>query len=182
MGLGRLGPRVITDETRERMKTILTEIQSGQFAREWIAENEAGKPLRRLVKADGEHPIEIVGAKPARAHGLAARPQIRSRLNHDPPPPPRIPEPAAAPKSGARLLVSTLERLGVEVVFGYPGGAIMPIYDALAGSSLRHILVRHEQGAAFAADAYARAAARSGSAWPPRARARPIWSPASPMR
>ena len=68
----------------------------------------------------------------------------------------------AAPRSGARLLVSTLERLGVEVVFGYPGGAIMPVYDALAGSKLRHILVRHEQGAAFAADAYARKSGRVG--------------------
>jgi acetolactate synthase-1/2/3 large subunit len=71
--------------------------------------------------------------------------------------------PAPAPaRSGARLLVSTLERLGVEVVFGYPGGAIMPVYDALTGSSLRHILVRHEQGAAFAADGYARASGKVG--------------------
>ena len=70
--------------------------------------------------------------------------------------------PAAAPRSGARLLVSTLERLGVQVVFGYPGGAIMPVYDALTGSSLKHILVRHEQGAAFAADAYARASGKVG--------------------
>lgn len=70
-------------------------------------------------------------------------------------------EPAVA-QSGARLLISTLERLGVEVVFGYPGGAIMPVYDALAGSGLKHILVRHEQGAAFAADAYARASGRVG--------------------
>lgn len=70
--------------------------------------------------------------------------------------------PEAAPRSGARLLISTLERLGVEVVFGYPGGAIMPVYDALAGSSLRHILVRHEQGAAFAADAYARKSGKVG--------------------
>ncbi|MBU4136829.1 MAG: acetolactate synthase large subunit, partial [Alphaproteobacteria bacterium] len=72
------------------------------------------------------------------------------------------PIPEAAPRSGARLLVSTLERLGVEVVFGYPGGAIMPVYDALAGSKLRHILVRHEQAAAFAADAYARRSGKVG--------------------
>ncbi|CAL4866422.1 Acetolactate synthase isozyme 2 large subunit [Asticcacaulis sp. MM231] len=58
--------------------------------------------------------------------------------------------------TGAQLVISTLKALGVETVFGYPGGAIMPIYDALAGSGLKHILVRHEQGAAFAADAYAR--------------------------
>nr|WP_278450242.1 acetolactate synthase 2 catalytic subunit [Brevundimonas diminuta] len=70
--------------------------------------------------------------------------------------------PAPAVMTGARLLVSSLERMGVEVVFGYPGGAIMPIYDALTGSSLKHILVRHEQAAAFAADAYARLSRRVG--------------------
>ena len=70
--------------------------------------------------------------------------------------------PDTAHQSGARLLVSTLERLGVQVVFGYPGGAIMPVYDALTGASLKHILVRHEQGAAFAADAYARMSGRVG--------------------
>jgi acetolactate synthase-1/2/3 large subunit len=65
-------------------------------------------------------------------------------------------------QTGARLLVSTLERLGVEVVFGYPGGAIMPVYDAIAGSRLRHVLVRHEQGAAFAADAWGRITGKPG--------------------
>ena len=69
---------------------------------------------------------------------------------------------AIAPQSGARLLVQTLDRLGVDVVFGYPGGAIMPVYDALTGTGLKHILVRHEQGAAFAADAYARATGKVG--------------------
>jgi len=71
-------------------------------------------------------------------------------------------EAPSRPPTGARLLVSTLERLGVEVVFGYPGGAIMPVYDALVGSRLRHILVRHEQSAAFAADAYARSTGKVG--------------------
>jgi len=74
----------------------------------------------------------------------------------------KTPQPATTPQSGARLLVQTLERLGVDVVFGYPGGAIMPVYDALTGSSLKHILVRHEQGAAFAADAYARSTGKVG--------------------
>ncbi|MFT3996881.1 MAG: acetolactate synthase 2 catalytic subunit [Asticcacaulis sp.] len=64
--------------------------------------------------------------------------------------------------TGAQLVISTLKALGVDVLFGYPGGAIMPIYDALAGSGLRHILVRHEQGASFAADSYARATGRVG--------------------
>ena len=64
--------------------------------------------------------------------------------------------------TGAQLVISTLKALGVETVFGYPGGAIMPIYDALANSGLKHILVRHEQGAAFSADAYARATGKAG--------------------
>ena len=63
-GSVKSGPRVINDETRARMKTILEEIQSGQFAREWIAENDAGKPqYDALVKEDSEQPIEKTGAK-----------------------------------------------------------------------------------------------------------------------
>ncbi|HEY2069720.1 MAG TPA: acetolactate synthase 2 catalytic subunit [Rhizomicrobium sp.] len=68
---------------------------------------------------------------------------------------------SAAP-TGARLLISALEDAGATTVFGYPGGAIMPVYDALAGSNLRHILVRHEQGAAFAADGWARVTGKPG--------------------
>ncbi len=69
---------------------------------------------------------------------------------------------APAAKTGAALLVETLEALGVDLVFGYPGGAIMPVYDALSGSKLRHILVRHEQAAALAADAFGRMTRRAG--------------------
>lgn len=65
-------------------------------------------------------------------------------------------------RSGAQWVIAALEDLGVETIFGYPGGAIMPIYDALPASRLRHILVRHEQGAAFAADAYARVSGKPG--------------------
>jgi acetolactate synthase-1/2/3 large subunit len=64
--------------------------------------------------------------------------------------------------SGAEWLVRSLEAEGVDTIFGYPGGAIMPVYDALPGSSLRHILTRHEQGAALAADGYARVTGRPG--------------------
>ncbi|HEY5712337.1 MAG TPA: acetolactate synthase 2 catalytic subunit [Allosphingosinicella sp.] len=71
-------------------------------------------------------------------------------------------EAARAPVSGARLVVEALEREGVTHIFGYPGGAIMPVYDALLGSSLTHILVRHEQAAALAADAYGRVTGRPG--------------------
>jgi len=63
---------------------------------------------------------------------------------------------------GSELVVKALQQHGVDTVFGYPGGAIMPIYDALYGSGLQHILCRHEQGAAFAAIGYARAAGRIG--------------------
>ncbi len=58
--------------------------------------------------------------------------------------------------SGARALTAALEAEHVKYVFGYPGGAIMPVYDALLDSTVKHILVRHEQGAALAADGYAR--------------------------
>ena len=64
--------------------------------------------------------------------------------------------------TGAQILRRTLVDAGVEVMFGYPGGAIMPFYDALHGQRPRHILVRHEQAAAHAADGYARASNRVG--------------------
>ena len=58
-------------------------------------------------------------------------------------------------RTGAQALVESLERVGVEVIFGIPGGAILPAYDPLFDSSIRHILVRHEQGAGHAAEGYA---------------------------
>src|SRR5256886_11428066 len=65
--------------------------------------------------------------------------------------------------SGAEILCRALVDGGVEVIFGYPGGAIMPFYHALPDHPrLRHILVRHEQAAAHAADGYARASGRVG--------------------
>jgi acetolactate synthase-1/2/3 large subunit len=66
--------------------------------------------------------------------------------------------------TGAQILWEALRREGVEVVFGYPGGAIMPAYDALLDSPIKHVLVRHEQGAAHMADGYARASGRVGVA------------------
>ncbi|NOY09152.1 MAG: biosynthetic-type acetolactate synthase large subunit [Spirochaetes bacterium] len=65
-------------------------------------------------------------------------------------------------KTGARALVKALESAGVEYIFGYPGGATLPIYDELAHSSIKHILARHEQGAAHMADGYARASGKVG--------------------
>src|SRR5271167_449082 len=65
---------------------------------------------------------------------------------------------------GAEILWATLEGEGVRDVFGYPGGANLPIYDALRKFPIRHILVRHEQGATHMADGYARASGRVGVA------------------
>ncbi|MBL4910553.1 MAG: acetolactate synthase 2 catalytic subunit [Alteromonadaceae bacterium] len=65
-------------------------------------------------------------------------------------------------KSGAALLFKVLQQHDVKDVFGYPGGAIMPIYDALYDSDVKHFLCRHEQGAAFSAIGYARASGKVG--------------------
>ena len=67
-------------------------------------------------------------------------------------------------KTGAQILWECLEREGVTHVFGYPGGAILPAYDALKHSKIHHVLVRHEQGATHMADGYARASGRVGVA------------------
>src|SRR6266852_2963123 len=65
---------------------------------------------------------------------------------------------------GAEIFLQCLRAEGVDLVFGYPGGAIMPLYDALEGSGIRHILTRHEQGAVFAAEGHARATGQVGVA------------------
>jgi len=67
-------------------------------------------------------------------------------------------------KTGAQILWECLEREGVKHVFGYPGGAILPAYDALKHSKIHHVLVRHEQGATHMADGYARASGEVGVA------------------
>lgn len=64
--------------------------------------------------------------------------------------------------NGAAALLKALERQGVNTIFGHPGGAIMPTYDALYDSPIRHVLVRHEQAGAHAADAYYRASGKVG--------------------
>ena len=65
---------------------------------------------------------------------------------------------------GGRALIRALEEEGVEVMFGLPGGAILPVYDPIIDSSIRHILVRHEQGAGHMAEGYAQATGRPGVA------------------
>ncbi|HYE86981.1 MAG TPA: thiamine pyrophosphate-binding protein, partial [Vicinamibacterales bacterium] len=67
-------------------------------------------------------------------------------------------------QKGAHIIWSVLVEQGVDTVFGYPGGAILPAYDALLDHPIRHVLVRHEQGATHMADGYARASGRVGVA------------------
>ncbi|MDE3223086.1 MAG: acetolactate synthase large subunit [Acidobacteriota bacterium] len=66
--------------------------------------------------------------------------------------------------TGAQALIKSLEQEGVEVIFGLPGGAILPVYDPIIDSSIRHVLVRHEQGAGHMAEGYALATGRPGVA------------------
>ena len=64
---------------------------------------------------------------------------------------------------GAEVILKVMEAEGVDVIFGYPGGAVLPIYDALfKNNSIRHILVRHEQAAVHAAEGYARSTGKVG--------------------
>ena len=64
--------------------------------------------------------------------------------------------------NGAEILIECLKREGVEVIFGYPGGQILPTFDKLYDAGVRFILTRHEQGAAHAADGYARSSGKPG--------------------
>ena len=66
--------------------------------------------------------------------------------------------------TGAQALIKSLEAQGTEVIFGLPGGAILPVYDPILDSNIRHILVRHEQGAGHMAEGYAQATGRPGVA------------------
>ena len=64
--------------------------------------------------------------------------------------------------TGAQILIESLKKEGVDVMFGYPGGVVLPIFDALYEAPINFILVRHEQAAAHAADGYARATGKVG--------------------
>ena len=63
---------------------------------------------------------------------------------------------------GADVLIQSLKQQGVNLIFGYPGGAVLPIYDALHKNPIRHVLARHEQGAIHAAEGYARVSGKTG--------------------
>src|SRR5262249_47400517 len=74
----------------------------------------------------------------------------------------RSPSEETMKKTGAQIIWECLVREGVSTVFGYPGGAILPAYDAMLDYPIRHVLVRHEQGATHMADGYARASGKVG--------------------
>ena len=112
-----------------------------------------------MTETEHESAIEAAAGGPL--------PDLAPDSPEDAPPGPAAP--AAFPTgdragNGAELLVEALVAEGVDLVFGYPGGANMPIYDALFGARdrVRHVLVRHEQGAGHAAEGYARATGRPG--------------------
>jgi len=78
--------------------------------------------------------------------------------------------------TGAQAVIRALQREGVDIVFGVPGGAILPIYDAILQSPIRHVLARHEQGAGHMAEGYAQVSGRPGWCSPRRDRVPPISS------
>jgi acetolactate synthase-1/2/3 large subunit len=113
-------------------------------------------PARTAAQQPRSAPRPAAPAQPAEAAAPAAR---------QPAAQPPAAQAAAAPTkvTGAQALVLAMERVGVEVVFGIPGGAVLPAYDPLLDSKqIRHILVRHEQGAGHAATGYAQATGRTG--------------------
>ena len=77
--------------------------------------------------------------------------------------------------SAAKAFVECLKAEGVDVIFGYPGGAVLPIYDALYDAGIKHVLVRHEQGAIHMAGGVRPGQWPSGVCWPPRDQVRRTW-------
>ncbi len=118
------------------------------------ARTAAAKPASPRPAAAAQPPVQSTGpAAPGQPAGAQAAAAPRSP--HANPVPVRV--------TGAQALVMALERVGVDVVFGIPGGAVLPAYDPLLDSSqIRHILARHEQGAGHAATGYAQATGRTG--------------------
>ena len=100
---------------------------------------------------------------PRPAAGRRAGPGAGAPLSAPEPPRAQVTSPGKLQATGAQALVYALERVGADVVFGIPGGAVLPAYDPLLDSkAIRHILVRHEQGAGHAATGYAQATGRVG--------------------
>ena len=137
----------------------------------------AGFVFSRIKFADVPHPIlkdwQRVKRYPDTTQDMLARNRTRTRIGTEvvvtdkrttPPISDKTINKNKTTMTGAGILWECLEREGVRVVFGYPGGAILPAYDALKHSKIHHVLVRHEQGATHMADGYARASGEVGVA------------------
>src|SRR5579872_6552869 len=107
--------------------------------------------LKGTASTVPHHAPERTGALAPEVHNMSQPKKITSKNQH-----PTL--------TGAEILWATLVGEGVSTVFGYPGGAILPAYDALRKFPILHILVRHEQGAAHMADGYSRASGKVGVA------------------
>ena len=124
-----------------------------------------GRPRRqpRPAEAPLAAPPQVAGSVPPQA-GAAEPPRVQ------------VTSPGKVRATGAQALVYALERVGADVVFGIPGGAVLPAYDPLLDSkSIRHILVRHEQGPATRPPGTRRPPGGSACAWRPAARAPRTW-------
>jgi len=118
----------------------------------------ARSPHHPAARDAQPRPAEAPHAAPPQAAG-SVPPQVGAAE----PPRAQVTSPGKVRATGAQALVYALERVGADVVFGIPGGAVLPAYDPLLDSkSIRHILVRHEQGAGHAATGYAQATGRVG--------------------
>jgi acetolactate synthase I/II/III large subunit len=125
----------------------------------------AAVPSPRDLAARSPHRDAARAADHSHQETPAALPAEHGPAQHGPAEPPRVQtaSPGRVRATGAQALVYALERVGAGVVFGIPGGAVLPAYDPLLDSkSIRHILVRHEQGAGHAATGYAQATGRVG--------------------
>ena len=112
------------------------------------------------VPGVGSSPMPGVGSSPAQGAPGAGVGSVPAQTE---PPRAHVTSPGKVRATGAQALVYALERVGADVVFGIPGGAVLPAYDPLLDSKIiRHILVRHEQGAGHAATGYAQATGRVG--------------------
>jgi acetolactate synthase I/II/III large subunit len=133
-----------------------------------MTEQSSPVPTKAHAPSPLDIPARTAAAKPASPRpAAAAQPaapaQPAGAQQSAAAPRPHNANPVPVRVTGAQALVMALERVGVEVVFGIPGGAVLPAYDPLLDSSqIRHILARHEQGAGHAATGYAQATGRTG--------------------
>ena len=135
------------------MKNIVKKAERKALKSRSQAVKKADKTLSQAVKkAD-----KTSKATPPSAKASAKAPKKAPSRQSPPAKPSKTP-----PRNGAQSIMDFLRSAGVEVIFGYPGGAVIPLYDAVYDAGLRHVLTRHEQAAIHAADGYARASGKVG--------------------